>query len=1023
MGWQTKARRAAHLGVQRSRRVGKRIINKALNRVTSRQAGPIVPNWYTASDAVHLEGADVVISRPEAVVLTYRPDEKEDTIDIKKVFSKSNRTMHVQFRAKVAGDVTPAIKVSLYQRNKHSRDVFVYNQTPTDIALLANETKVRFTVETEGKGSYSVIELNVNGVSLWDVEGMAYHMQDSDFDYRIDLTPKQLELISAINRVVDFEDDKLLLHGVGGQYVHFGVGESALPHVNTKRAIDFPLGDMDDDVYRFYLKGTVTGTANASLFVVTYTADGQDQMIEVPLGLSGIIRLTPSHTTVRYFVRLSGHGELHGLKLGMVREKSVRREEILSLKPSMWTVPTPDTIKLKHKHDQLVVKLKTGEGNRRYISYAETNNSFKLLPVDFLFDVKSNSRYRVTLDGEMGEGTNVVLYIITYSTEGRLNMQQVQLGSEKIFEFEKEARRLRFALRVDGDGEAVIDRIRVTEEIISDRTRSPEWLDVREARLFRAVPRELHELKVAAIFDEFTTASYRPECDLITFTPDNWPAVLADEQPDFLMVESAWKGNAGAWEKKVVKYGTNTWEELDGLLEWCRHNNIPTVFWNKEDPIHYDRFIETAKRFDYVYTTDENRVEDYIRDCGHDRVGALPFAAQPKEHNPIRLPGTREPYASFAGSYYANRHESRRQDMDRLFAAADRYGLVIYDRNYEMNQRGETDQLQFPEQFRDSIRGSLKYNQIAKAYKGFKVMLNVNSVNDSPTMFSRRVFEGLACATPVVSTRSIGVKQMLGDYVFLDEGDAMLDETFKKLLTDDAFYEDVAMRGMRHVLTYHTYTQRLAQVVGAIGIPYRVDHARVAMVAIVRSKEEMERVVSIYETQDYKHTHLVVFLDKFDGYIDVYNEYNTETISTFMLSYLTQYNALSEILDGFEWMAFVNRDDYYGPSYVSDYILAARYADANILTKGDHYTFDGKLEKQDVDASYRYVFDAVPTRSLVKPAALRFYSIQEALDVLTNDASLQELAQSGERIFSIDPYQYVKGGANLSDEMAQEVTL
>ncbi|WP_396128467.1 glycosyltransferase [Exiguobacterium mexicanum] len=358
-----------------------------------------------------------------------------------------------------------------------------------------------------------------------------------------------------------------------------------------------------------------------------------------------------------------------------------------------------------------------------------------------------------------------------------------------------------------------------------------------------------------------------------------------------------------------------------------------------------------------------------------------------------------------------------------LFAAADRYGLVIYDRNYEMNQRGETDQLQFPEQFRDSIRGSLKYNQIAKAYKGFKVMLNVNSVNDSPTMFSRRVFEGLACATPVVSTRSIGVKQMLGDYVFLDEGDAMLDETFKKLLTDDAFYEDVAMRGMRHVLTYHTYTQRLAQVVGAIGIPYRVDHARVAMVAIVRSKEEMEQVVSIYQAQDYTHTHLVVFLDKFDGYIDVYNEYNTETISTFMLSYLTQYNALSEILDGFEWMAFVNRGDYYGPSYVSDYILAARYADANILTKGDHYTFDGTLEKQDVDASYRYVFDAVPTRSLVKPAALRFYSIQEALDVLTNDASLQELAQSGERIFSIDPYQYVKGGANLSDEMAQEVTL
>ncbi len=84
------------------------------------------------------------------------------------------------------------------------------------------------------------------------------------------------------------------------------------------------------------------------------------------------------------------------------------------------------------------------------------------------------------------------------------------------------------------------------------------------------------------------------------------------------------KGNFGTWEKKVVKYGTNTWEELDALLAWCRYHNIPTVFWNKEDPIHYDRFIETAKRFDYVYTTDLNRVPNYIEDCGHDRVDALP---------------------------------------------------------------------------------------------------------------------------------------------------------------------------------------------------------------------------------------------------------------------------------------------------------------------------------------------------------------------------------------------------------------
>ncbi len=207
--------------------------------------------------------------------------------------------------------------------------------------------------------------------------------------------------------------------------------------------------------------------------------------------------------------------------------------------------------------------------------------------------------------------------------------------------------------------------------------------------------------------------------------------------------------------------------------------------------------------------------------------------------------------------------------MDRLFAAADKYGLAIYDRNYAINQRGESDQLQFPEQFRHSIRGSLKYNQIAKAYKGYKVMLNVNSVNDSPTMFSRRVFEGLACATPVVSTRSVGVDAMLGDYVFLDEENQTSTRRFRRLMTDESFYEDIAMRGMRHVLTYHTYTQRLAKIVQDVGIPYRVDQAEDCRRRVRRLKAEADRVVAQFEAQGYTHKHLLLFLDKFDDHIDV----------------------------------------------------------------------------------------------------------------------------------------------------------
>ena len=1020
MDWQKKARRAAYLGVQRSKRLGRKVLNK-----TSQQSGQtwneVAPNWYTRSPYVHTEGTNFVVTSDETVVLTYRPDGKSDVIAIENMLGEGTKTFTSSFRVKQREGHAPVLHLEVYRKGGRKRLITLRDGDTEDVELGLGERILRAHLEVQ-KSIFSIIEIRLGQEAIWKGEGLAANVSLDTFDFVYPLTASTLCSMTPEQLIARFEDDKLLLEGEGNQYVHYGVGETALPHLDTKRGIDFPTGDMDDDLYRFYFKGEPTETADASLFIATYTSSGQDRLIEIPLGLSGIVRIAPTHRSIRYFVRVSGRGSLNAMHIGMIQEKSVRKEDIFSLKPSMWTVPAPDLIKLKSRDNQLVIDLKGQDDQRRYISYAEMNNSFKKLPTEFPYEVKANCRYRVTVDGTAGEGTNVVLYLVAYSATERQIMQQVQIGSEKVFYFDRSVRFLRFALRVDGKGEAMVDRIRVAEELVSDGTEHPDFKDVREARFFAPKPRELHELKVAAIFDEFTMASYEPECQLITFTPDNWKSTLLDEQPDVLIVESAWKGNSGAWEKKIVKYGTNTWEELDGLLEWCRKQNIPTVFWNKEDPIHYDRFIETAKRFDYVYTTDLNRVEDYKRDCGHDRVDALPFAAQPKEHNPIRLPGVREPYACFAGSYYANRHESRKADMDRLFAAADKYGLVIYDRNYAINQRGESDQLQFPEQFRHSIRGSLKYNQIAKAYKGFKVMLNVNSVNDSPTMFSRRVFEGLACATPVVSTRSVGVEAMLGEYVFLDDGESDLNETFRRLMTDESFYEDVAIGGMRHVLTYHTYTQRLAKIAQDVGIPYSINNPSVAVLAFVRSKEEAEQVVSQFEAQQYAHKKLLIFLDKFDDYIDIYNTYNTESISTFMRSYLDHYTSFTEILETFDWVTYLDPSDYYGPNYLADYLLAARYADADILTKADYYLYEETLQKLDQDESFRYVFDATPSRSMINPTALRFDTIDAALRRFENDESLRDLAQSGRRIFSVDPYQYVKGGALLDEASRQEVT-
>lgn len=80
-------------------------------------------------------------------------------------------------------------------------------------------------------------------------------------------------------------------------------------------------------------------------------------------------------------------------------------------------------------------------------------------------------------------------------------------------------------------------------------------------------------------------------------------------------------------------------------------------------------------------------ISEYVKVLGRPTVYALPFSAEPKLHNPIQLKENRIDKICFAGSYYANRHEDRKRDMEKVLDIAAEFGLDIYDRNYTLNQK------------------------------------------------------------------------------------------------------------------------------------------------------------------------------------------------------------------------------------------------------------------------------------------------------------------------------------------------
>ena len=183
-----------------------------------------------------------------------------------------------------------------------------------------------------------------------------------------------------------------------------------------------------------------------------------------------------------------------------------------------------------------------------------------------------------------------------------------------------------------------------------------------------------HDVTVGVIADEFTALALGYEWRSVPLTPTGWREQVEQTPIDLLFVESAWHGNDDAWRFQVIgSQGPSG--HLRDMVTVLRDRGVPTVFWNKEDPAHYDEAIETARLFDWVFTTDEAMVEHYRRDLGHDRIGILPFAAQPAIHNPIRLldeAGRPAPLrdVAFAGTYFAHKYPERRAQMEIVLGGA-----------------------------------------------------------------------------------------------------------------------------------------------------------------------------------------------------------------------------------------------------------------------------------------------------------------------------------------------------------------
>ncbi|BCW46626.1 glycosyltransferase [Arthrobacter sp. StoSoilB5] len=536
---------------------------------------------------------------------------------------------------------------------------------------------------------------------------------------------------------------------------------------------------------------------------------------------------------------------------------------------------------------------------------------------------------------------------------------------------------------------------------------------------YPSVPPRRDDLTVGVILDDFSGKAFAYEWNVVFLQKDTWLQQVKEQAVDFVFVESAWNGNAGSWQYQLSGPNGPKPEFLE-LIRWCREQGIPTVFWNKEDPPHFEDFLPAAREFSFVFTSDENKLPDYREALGHDRIAVLPFAAQPAIHNPVRPSNGRHSRdVAFAGMYFAHKYPERREQLQLLLDGAIsgslkfKNGLEIFSR-----QLGGDPDYQFPPPYDSHVVGSLTYDQMLTAYKSYKVFLNVNSVVDSPSMCARRIFEITAAGTPVVTTSSPALPRFFPDSeIHSVDTTEQASDVIKALLRSTELNDRSVHLAQRRIWAEHTYAHRAEEVVAA-ALPRRsqpVEPQTVSALVSTIRPQQLEHVFSTVASQRGVDVELVLLTHGFTP--------ETSTIEGLREKYNVPKLTLLEAPESLSLGACLNLcvaaskgsvltkmddDDYYGPDYLKDQLNALMYSGADVVGKFAHFMFISSRNA----AVYRFGhMEHRFSHMVMGPTIMANRSVFEKNPFEERSrgedtAFLNAVTESGGRIYSSDRYNY-----------------
>ena len=378
-----------------------------------------------------------------------------------------------------------------------------------------------------------------------------------------------------------------------------------------------------------------------------------------------------------------------------------------------------------------------------------------------------------------------------------------------------------------------------------------------------------------------------------------------------IFLESAWNGNDGYWNKALVdkNFTNEKSKKIFNIIKKCKELDHKNVFLL---PFGFNEFI-------FNPSNKKLKLDDIF----------------------------------FAGGYYNYNHQNREKQLKYILPLIKNFNGTIYDRHENLNN----ERYFFPKEYQKYIKPTIPFVEMANIYKNYKLALNVNTISDSSSMLSRRVFEILACGVPIVSSSSKALDHYFKNIVYQINNKNEGEKIIRRLITKNNHeYKNIAHIGYRECMRKHTMSSRVTLINKIIG-KENENADEWPLISIVLPSNRRHELKNIYKNlfcQNYPNIEILFGLTNFkNNDFDYLNSLRFKNSNIKKVEFLNipenmslgkKLNTLIKNAKG-SYIAKMDDDDIYMKNYLWDLSLPFKFTNCDIVGKKTCYSYLKDMKK------------------------------------------------------------------------------